>query len=144
MDFVASSPQSWNSPGHQILSSGTDAATKELRVIAVGRAITEEKQRSASENMEHYGLGGYQLAVIQGGASDSLLALSSQLAQRVYSQESEHQKLLELSADNAALTQQLNAYTRCRGGGRSHPPRAGGTLPRRTFAELSTYRRGAA
>ena len=100
-------------PGTQILSSGTDAATKELRVIAVGRAITEEKQRSASENMEHYGLGGYQLAVIQGGASDSLLALSSQLAQRAYSQESEHQKLLELSADNAALTQQLNAYTRC-------------------------------
>ena len=43
--------------------------------------------------MEHYGLGGYQLAVIQGGASDSLLALSSQLAQRAYSQESEHQKL---------------------------------------------------
>ena len=100
-------------PGTQILSSGTDAATKELRVIAVGRAITEEKQRSASENMEHYGLGGYQLSVIQGGASDSLLALSSQLAQRAYSQESEHQKLLELSADNAALTQQLNAYTRC-------------------------------
>ena len=100
-------------PGTQILSSGTDAATKELRVIAVGRTITEEKQRSASENMEHYGLGGYQLAVIQGGASDSLLALSSQLAQRVYSQESERQKLLELSADNAALTQQLNAYTRC-------------------------------
>ena len=63
--------------------------------------------------MEHYGLGGYQLAVIQGEASDSLLALSSQQAQRVYSQQSEHQKLLELSADNAALTQQLNAYTRC-------------------------------
>ena len=100
-------------PGTQILSSGADATTKELRVIAVGRTITEEKQRSASENMEHYGLGGYQLAVIQGGASDSLLALSSQLVQRGYSQESEHQKLLELSADNAALTQQLNAYTRC-------------------------------
>ena len=55
-------------PGTQILFSGTDAATKELRVIAVGRAITEEKQRSASENMEHYGLGGYQLSVIQGGS----------------------------------------------------------------------------
>lgn len=100
-------------PGTQILSSGADATTKELRVIAVGRTITKEKQRSASEHMEHYGLGGYQLAVIQGEASDSLLALSSQQAQRVYSQQSEHQKLLELSADNAALTQQLNAYTRC-------------------------------
>ena len=99
--------------GTQILSSGTDAATKELRIVAVGRTITDVQQRAASAHMAQYGLGGYQLSVIQGGASDSLLALSSQLAQRVYSQETEKQKLLELSSDNATLTQRLATYTHC-------------------------------
>lgn len=99
--------------GTQILSSGTDAATKELRIVAVGRTITDVQQRAASAHMAQYGLGGYKLSVIQGGASDSLLALSSQLAQRVYSQETEKQKLLELSSDHATLTQRLATYTRC-------------------------------
>ena len=99
--------------GTQILSSGTDAATKELRIVAVGRTITDVQQRTASAHMAQYGLGGYKLSVIQGGASDSLLALSSQLAQRVYSQETEKQKLLELSSDNATLTQRLATYTHC-------------------------------
>ena len=99
--------------GTQILSSGTDAATKELRIVAVGRTITDVQQRTASAHMAQYGLGGYKLSVIQGGASDSLLALSSQLAQRVYGQETEKQKLLELSSDNATLTQRLATYTHC-------------------------------
>lgn len=99
--------------GTQILSSGTDAATKELRIVAVGRTITDVQQRTASAHMAQYGLGGYKLSVIQGGAPDSLLALSSQLAQRVYSQETEKQKLLELSSDNATLTQRLATYTHC-------------------------------
>lgn len=99
--------------GTQILSSGTDAATKELRIVAVGRTITDVQQRAASAHMAQYGLGGYKLSVIQGGASDSLLALSSQLAQRVYSQETDKQKLLELSSDNATLTQRLATYTHC-------------------------------
>lgn len=100
-------------PGTQILSSGTDAATKELRIVALGRTITDDRQQIAARRLEQYGLGGYKLSVIQGGASDSLLSLSSQLAQRVYSQENEKQKLLEISADNAELTQRLAAYTRC-------------------------------
>ena len=62
--------------GTQILSSGTDAATKELRIVAVGRTITDVQQRAASAHMAQYGLGGYKLSVIQGGAPDSLLALS--------------------------------------------------------------------
>lgn len=99
--------------GTQILSSGTDAATKELRIVAVGRTITDVQQRTASAHMAQYGLGGYKLSVIQGGAPDSLLALSSQLAQRVYSQETEKQKLLELSSDNATLTQRLATHTHC-------------------------------
>ena len=99
--------------GTQILSSGTDAATKELRIVAVGRTITDVQQRAASAHMVQYGLGGYKLSVIQGGAPDSLLALSSQLAQRVYSQETDKQKFLELSSDNALLTQRLATYTRC-------------------------------
>lgn len=99
--------------GTQILSSGRDAATKELRIVALGRTITDDRQQIAARRLEQYGLGGYKLSVIQGGASDSLLSLSSQLAQRVYSQENEKQKLLEISADNAELTQRLTAYTRC-------------------------------
>ena len=99
--------------GTQILSSGRDAATKELRIVALGRTITDDRQQIAARRLEQYGLGGYKLSVIQGGASDSLLSLSSQLAQRVYSQENEKQKLLEISADNAELTQRLAAYTRC-------------------------------
>ncbi|WP_455107890.1 TIGR00341 family protein [Porphyromonas sp.] len=99
--------------GTQILSSGRDATTKELRIVAIGRAITDDQQQAATARMEQYGLGGYQLSVIQGGASDSLLSLSSQLAQHTYTQEREKQKLLELSSDNASLTQRLEAYTRC-------------------------------
>ncbi|MBO4906809.1 MAG: DUF389 domain-containing protein [Bacteroidaceae bacterium] len=94
--------------GTQVISSEVDAETSTLRIVAVGREITEATQEAARRHMGLYGLDGYGLAVIQGSQSDSLL-LSVQRSQAASTRESERQKLLEMSSEVSTLTQQLEA-----------------------------------
>lgn len=97
-------------PGTQVLSVNADRETRVVSVVAVGREISDSTQRRAEAELADYGLVGYQLTIIQGVQSDSLLAQQSQQSQRLSSQAVEQQKLLELSAENASLSQRLAEY----------------------------------
>jgi hypothetical protein len=62
--------------------------------------------------MEQYGLEGYRLRIIQGVQTDSILALNNQLLKVSSNRDADHQKLLELSAQNTDITARLEKYTR--------------------------------
>ncbi|MBR4779189.1 MAG: DUF389 domain-containing protein [Bacteroidaceae bacterium] len=98
--------------GTQIIQSSVDKETMKLRVVAVGRAIDEATTVEARRRMEHYSLGRYDLSIIQGAQTDSLMLLQGEINRMASSREAEHQRLLELSAEANALTQQLDGYTR--------------------------------
>lgn len=98
--------------GTQIISSDVDKDSLKLRVVAVGREISNLTQTEAQRRMNEYGLGDYTLRIIQGTQSDSVLALSHQISSLTTSQETEHRQLLQLSAENVLLNQQLNEYKR--------------------------------
>ncbi len=98
--------------GTQIISNSVERDSLKLRVVAVGREITEAKRAEAERRMAQYGMIGYRLRVIQGTQSDSLLALSDRLSTLADSREQEHRNLLELSAENAQLIRQLSEYAR--------------------------------
>ena len=96
--------------GTQIISNSVERDSLKLRVVAVGREITEAKRAEAERRMAQYGMIGYRLRVIQGTQSDSLLALSDRLSTLADSREQERRNLLELSAENAQLIRQLSEY----------------------------------
>ena len=98
--------------GTQIISNSVERDSLKLRIVAVGREISEERRTTAEQHMEQYGMAGFRLRIIQGTQSDSLLMLNSQLNHLNINHESDRQKLMELSAENATLSQQLSEYTR--------------------------------
>jgi len=98
--------------GTQIISTDVEEDSLRLRVVAVGREITEATRSAAEQRMGQYGLEGYRLRVIQGVQTDSILALNSQLLKVSTNRDADQQKLLELSAQNAALSVRIEGYTR--------------------------------
>jgi len=71
----------WDIPGTQIVVNEADRKTKTLRLIAVGREIQADSIEARRQRMIGYGLEGYQLQVIQGTQSDSLIMLNKRLNQ---------------------------------------------------------------
>lgn len=98
--------------GTQIISNSIEDNGTKLRIVAVGKEISEATKAEAERHMAQYHLSDYELNIIQGIQSDSLLQLSSQLSQMAGNQENEHRKMLELTAEAAALSKQLETYTR--------------------------------
>lgn len=98
--------------GTQIISNSVDKDSLRLRIVAVGREITEAKQKEAQGKMAFYGLGNFQLRIIQGTQSDSLIMLNNELSTMTTSRESERRQMLELSSQVSALKNELNEYTR--------------------------------
>ena len=97
--------------GTQIITSEAEKDSLRLRIVAVGREITEAERMAAERRMAQYGMEGYSLRIIQGVQTDSILALNSQLSDINTTREAEHRKLLELSAQTADLTARLHNYT---------------------------------
>lgn len=65
--------QELNHPGTRILSEQADRETKILDVVALGAALPNEMIEAARQRLADYQLADYQLNVIQGAQSDSLL-----------------------------------------------------------------------
>lgn len=65
--------QELNHPGTRILSEQADRETKTLDVVALGAALPKEMIEAARQRLADYQLADYQLNVIQGAQSDSLL-----------------------------------------------------------------------
>lgn len=98
--------------GTQIISNNVDKDSLRLRIVAVGKEITEAKQKEAQGRMEFYGLGNYQLRIIQGTQSDSLMLLNHELSAMTTSRESERHQVVKLSSQVNNLNHQLSEYTR--------------------------------
>ena len=98
--------------GTQIISDDIDRDSLKLRIVAVGREITEAKRTEAERHMAQYGMEGYQLRIIQGTQSDSLLMLNDRLTHLNTNYEQERRQLARLSAENTQLSGQLSQYTR--------------------------------
>ena len=98
--------------GTQIMQTDIDKDARRLSIVAIGREITEASQEAARQRMARYGLGSYQLRVIQGAQSDSLIQLNNELTQASTNREADRRKLLELSAENTQLAHRLDEYTR--------------------------------
>ena len=97
-------------PGTQVLSSSADRGEHTLRIVAVGREISDSLQQEVESRLSNYGLAGYRLTLIQGVQSDSVLAERRQLEPTLSTSASEHQKILELASENASLSQRLAEY----------------------------------
>lgn len=106
--------QELTQPGTQIISNTLDRDARKLRIVAVGREINQAHRDEAQRHMALYSMDGYQLQVIQGTQSDSLLMLSNQLSSLTSDRKSEQQKLLQLSTQNNLLSQELQKYTQYR------------------------------
>lgn len=65
--------QELNHPGTRILSEQADRETKTLDVVALGAALPKDLIEAARQRLADYQLADYQLNVIQGAQSDSLL-----------------------------------------------------------------------
>ena len=65
--------QELNHPGTRILSEQADRETKTLDVVALGAALPNEMIEAARQRLADYQLADYQLNVVQGAQSDSLL-----------------------------------------------------------------------
>ncbi len=92
--------------GTQILSTAAEHDT--LRVVAVGRTITDAEVASARGRMADYGLKGYGLTVIQGSDAESVEALSRQINNIVSSSDAAARRL---NAQVAELEHQLENYS---------------------------------
>jgi uncharacterized hydrophobic protein (TIGR00271 family) len=104
-EFVATELQQ---NGTLILQSDINKDKQLLRIVAIGKKISEAQQKEARKRMPHYGLEKFQLRIIQEAQTDSMSHLNKELAQV----SSNHQQLLELSAENTELERQLNEYVR--------------------------------
>ncbi len=98
--------------GTQIISTDVEKDSMKLRVVAVGREITETTRTAAEQRMEQYGMKGYRLHIIQGVQTDSILALNNQLTQVNTTRETDRQQIIELSAQATTLAAQLEGYAR--------------------------------
>lgn len=96
--------------GTQIISNGLDRDSLRLSVVAVGKEISAAHQQEAQARMPFYHLDGYQLRVIQGSQSDSLILLNKELSAMTTSRELEHHQVAELSARVNALNGKVEEY----------------------------------
>lgn len=98
--------------GTQILTDDVDRDSLKLRIVAVGREISETKRVEAESRMAQYGMTGYRLRIIQGTQSDSLLMLNNELTHLNTNYEQGRRQLAKFSSENALLSEQLTRYTR--------------------------------
>lgn len=98
--------------GTELISSNAEKDSLVLHVVAVGKEITRDRQLEAQARMQNYGMKGYRLNLIQGGQTDSLFMLGSELANASNSLKDNRQQVVELSARLNATTQELDSYKR--------------------------------
>lgn len=100
------------SNGTRIISYDVNKDSLTLRVVAVGREISDSMIRSAEGIMSDYKMAHYKLQVIQGSQSDSVMLLNNRLSS-VRSTNNNYAAMLRDEAVKAsALQNRLNEYTR--------------------------------
>lgn len=100
--------QELNQPGTRILSEQADRETKTLDVVALGATLPNEMIEAARQRLADYQLADYQLNVIQGAQSDSLL-LARNNAGTQQSLSGQDQQHLALQAERVAQLERETA-----------------------------------
>jgi uncharacterized hydrophobic protein (TIGR00271 family) len=96
--------------GTYIISSDIDEDSLKLRIVAVGREISSAKQAEAKRHLAGYGLGDFNLRIIQGTQSDDVLMLNEKLTSLTSTSMIEKQKIANISNENLLLNKQLHEY----------------------------------
>ena len=114
--------QELNHPGTRILSEQADRETKTLDVVALGAALPNDMIEAARQRLADYQLADYQLNVIQGAQSDSLLLARNNAGtqQSLSGQDQQHlvlqtERVAQLERETADY-RRLNALAREIGG----------------------------
>lgn len=97
--------------GTRIISYDINKDSLTLRVVAVGRELTDSAIKQAESSLQSYKLGKYRLQVIQGSESDSVMLLNSRLANMRTSTDNYAAMLHEEAQKSARLQEMLNEYT---------------------------------
>ncbi len=98
--------------GTRIISYDVNSDSLTLRVVAVGRELSENTIKNAEQSMADYKLGRYRLQVIQGSESDSVMLLNNKLANMRTSTDNYAAMFHEEAQKTARLQELLNEYTR--------------------------------
>lgn len=98
--------------GTRVVSYDVNEDSLTLRVVAVGRELTDSTIKAASRHLADYKLGRYALRVIQGSESDSVMMLNNRLTTMRTTSENYSAMLREGSAKIADLQDRLNVYQR--------------------------------
>ncbi len=98
--------------GTQIISHTADEDSHTLKIVAVGKEITNSMIDKAQKSLGNYRLNGYKLLVIQGVQSDSILSLNDKLNNLANNHPNSSQQLLEQSQYIHALEKELANYRR--------------------------------
>lgn len=101
-----------DSSGTRIISYDVNKDSLTLRVVAVGREISDSMIVRAERGMSDYKMAHYKLQVIQGSQSDSVMMLNSKLS-NIRTTSNNYEAMFRTEATKAAAAQQkLDEYTR--------------------------------
>ncbi len=98
--------------GTRIISYDVNKDSLTLRVVAVGKEISDSMIKRAERSMSDYKMAHYTLNVIQGSQSDSVMLLNSRLSSVRTTSDNYAAMLREEALKASSLQDRLNEYTR--------------------------------
>ena len=101
----------FNSPSNKIISNEINKNSRTIKIVSIGKEITQDEISSARNAMKNYKLGKYSLEIIQGTQPDSLLSLHDDVEQLV-NRQNEYEKELEKYRQTEKLSAQANDEAR--------------------------------
>ena len=104
-----------DSAGTRVVSYDVNKDSMALRIVAVGRELSDSAIKDAENAMKDYSLGHYKLQVIQGYESDSVMLLNSRLDNMRTSSDNYAAMFHKESNRATYLQEALNEYTRYEG-----------------------------
>jgi uncharacterized hydrophobic protein (TIGR00271 family) len=100
----------FNEKGTQVVAHDVQNDSKTLRIVAVGKLVTDKDISKIKKTMYNYQLGMYSLQVIQGTQSDSLMMVNKYLNKVTNNQANYTQIIEDQSNQIKDLVNNLNSY----------------------------------
>lgn len=100
----------FNEKGTQVVAHDVQNDSKTLRIVAVGKLVTDKDISQIKKTMYNYQLGMYSLQVIQGTQSDSLMMVNKYLNKVTNNQANYTQIIEDQSNQIKDLENSLNSY----------------------------------
>ena len=97
--------------GTRIIDHDIIKDTHSIRVVAVGKIISDNDIKKIQSNMNNYNLGGYSLQIIQGSQSDSIMLLNNKVNTMSVTKNNYTRLVQEQSDEIQSLQKKLGNYT---------------------------------